>query len=99
MTPPREVNSIYTNQRGIQGKEGDTEVGPVGLNTPNPTLPLNLRVPLGEQKKRQATVPVEALKDKSREDLRKGQVTSVKHGLGGGQVELFKNMSRKTIQS
>ena len=37
MTPQREVNSIYTDQRGIQGKEGDMEVGPVGLNTPNPT--------------------------------------------------------------
>ena len=49
---------------GCQGKEGDMEVGPLGLNTPNPTLPLNLHVPLGEQKKRQATAPARALKDR-----------------------------------
>ena len=40
------------------------EVGPLGLSTPNPTLPLNLHVPQGEQK-RQATAPARALKDRS----------------------------------
>ena len=40
------------------------EVGPLGLNTPNPTLPLNLHVPLKE-KKRQATAPARALKDRN----------------------------------
>ena len=40
------------------------EVGPLGLSTPNPTLPLNLQVPQGEQK-RQATAPARALKDRN----------------------------------
>ena len=40
------------------------EVGPLGLNTPNPTLPLNLHVP-HKEKKRQATAPARALKDRN----------------------------------
>ena len=36
----------------------------LGSNAQNPTLPLNLHVPLGEQKKRQATAPARALKDR-----------------------------------
>ena len=40
------------------------EVGPLGLSTPTPTLPLNLHVPHNEKKKH-ATAPARALKDRN----------------------------------
>ena len=39
------VQYIQVTFRGFRVKKGNVEVGPVGLNTPNPTLPLNLHVP------------------------------------------------------
>ena len=43
----------------------------MGRNAPNPTLPLNLHVPLGEQKKRQATMPSRAFKGQVKRRPRK----------------------------
>ena len=57
----------------------------LGSHAQNPTLPLNIHAPQGEQK-RQATAPARALKDKSRKDL------------GRGQVEEFKIKSGETNQ-
>ena len=64
---PRGGKSIYTSHSvrwGYQGKEGECGGWTSGIECPNPTLPLNLHVPQGEQK-RQATAPARALKDRN----------------------------------
>ena len=35
------IQVTFKSDKGYQGKEGDMEVGPLGLNTPNPTFPCN----------------------------------------------------------
>ena len=72
----------------------------MGLSSPHSTLPLNLHVPQARTEEETSHDAKQAFKGQvEREDLRRGQVTSVKHNLGRGQVELFKNKSRETIQS
>ena len=88
MTPPREVNSIYTSQRGIQGKEGEcggwtSRDKPLKSDTPpQPTCsPSKSR-----SDKPQCQVGIQRGKSRRR-DLR------------SGQVELFKIKSRRISQS
>ena len=63
--PCRQFSIYKSSQMGIQGKEGECGGWILWDEYPmNPTLPLNLHVPQGEQK-RQATAPARALKDRN----------------------------------
>ena len=79
--------SQVRSQRGFKVKKGNVEVGSIGTKCPESNTPPQPTCSPSKQKKRQATAPARALKDKSREDL------------GRGQVELFRSKSRKTIHT